>query len=146
MRQGPERHRSTGLNRREFLGVGALPLAAGLAAKDFGAKSTGTEHKMKTMQSAQATVRVGLVGAGGIVQRAQLPNFRQIPGCEVVAVANRSLASSQRAFPTLFDFGSPPQVPEAFRPTCHIFYGMRVMEIDDGLPKWSGHKDKSPLL
>ena len=96
MRQGPERHRSTGLNRREFLGVGALPLAAGLAAKDFGAKSIGTEHKMKTMQSAQAIVRVGLVGAGGIVQRAQLPNFRQIPGCEVVAVANRSLASSQR--------------------------------------------------
>jgi len=36
------------------------------------------------------------VGAGGIVQRAQLPNFRQIPGCEVVAVANRSLASSRR--------------------------------------------------
>ena len=96
MRQGPEKHRSTGLNRREFLGVGALPLAAGLAAKDFGAKSTGTEHKMKTMQSAQAIVRVGIVGAGGIVQRAQLPNFRQIPGCEVVAVANRSLASSQR--------------------------------------------------
>ena len=96
MRQGPERHRSTGLNRREFLGVGALPLAAGLAAKDFGAKSTGTKHKMKTMRSAQAIVRVGIVGAGGIVQRAQLPNFRQIPGCEVVAVANRSLSSSQR--------------------------------------------------
>ena len=96
MRQGPERHRSTGLNRREFLGVGALPLAAGLAAKDFGAKSIGTGHKTKTTQSAQAVVRVGLVGAGGIVQRAQLPNFRQIPGCEVVAVANRSLASSRR--------------------------------------------------
>ncbi len=101
MSQGPERHRSTGLNRREFLGVGALPLAAGLAAKDFGAKSIGTEHKiaghkMKTKQSAQAVVRVGLVGAGGVVQRAQLPNFRRIPGCEVVAVANRSLASSQR--------------------------------------------------
>ncbi len=81
MTEGPEKPRSTGLNRREFLGVGALPLVAGLAAKDFGA---------------QATVRVGLIGAGGIVQRAQLPNFRQIPGCEVVAVANRSLASSQR--------------------------------------------------
>ena len=96
MRRGPERHRNTGLNRREFLGVGALPLAAGLAGKDFGTKSIGAEHKMKTMQSAQAVVRVGIVGAGGIVQRAQLPNFRRIPGCEVVAVANRSLASSQR--------------------------------------------------
>ncbi len=69
MRQGPERHGSTGLNRREFLGVGALPLAAGLAATDFGAKSIGTEHEMKTTQSAQTTVRVGLMGAGGIVRR-----------------------------------------------------------------------------
>ena len=50
------------------------------------------------------------------------------------------------AFPTLFDFRAPQRVPEAFRPTCHIFYRMRVMEIDDGLPKWSGHKDKSTLL
>ena len=46
------------------------------------------------------------------------------------------------AFPTLFDFGAPPQVPRAFRPTCHIFYGMRVIDIDDELPKWSGHKDE----
>lgn len=50
------------------------------------------------------------------------------------------------AFPTLFDFGAPPKVPEAFKPTCHIFYAVRVMEIDDGLPKWSGHKDRSTLL
>jgi len=50
------------------------------------------------------------------------------------------------AFPTLFDFGVPPEVPDAFRPTCHIFYRMRVTDIADGLPKWSGHKDKSTLL
>ena len=50
------------------------------------------------------------------------------------------------AFPTLFDFGVPPRVPEAFNPSCHIFYGMRVMDFDDGLPKWSGHKDRSRLL
>jgi len=50
------------------------------------------------------------------------------------------------AFPTLFDFGTPPEVPEAFRPTCHIFYGMRVMDIADELPKWSGHKDESTRL
>ena len=50
------------------------------------------------------------------------------------------------AFPTLFDFGAPPQVPEAFRPNCHIFYSMRVIDIVDELPKWSGHKDKSRLL
>jgi hypothetical protein len=50
------------------------------------------------------------------------------------------------AFPTLFDFGVPARVPEAFKPTCHIFYGARVMDVDDGLPKWSGHKGQSTLL
>ena len=50
------------------------------------------------------------------------------------------------AFPTLFDFGAPPRVPDAFKPTCHIFYGMRVMDVSDGLPKWSGHKDRSTVL
>ena len=50
------------------------------------------------------------------------------------------------AFPTLFDFGNPPVVPEAFQPSCHIFYGMRVFDVIDGLPKWSGHKDRSSLL
>lgn len=50
------------------------------------------------------------------------------------------------AFPSLFDFGSPPQVPEAFRPSCHIFYGSRVIHVDDGLPKWEGHKDRSRRL
>ena len=34
----------------------------------------------------------------------------------------------------------------AFRPTCHIFYGMRVIDVIDGLPKWSGHKGQSTLL
>lgn len=50
------------------------------------------------------------------------------------------------AFPTLFDFGHPPVVPDAFRPTCHIFYGMRVVDIQDDLPKWSGHKHRSARL
>ncbi len=50
------------------------------------------------------------------------------------------------AFPTLFDFGAPPEVPESIKPTCHIFYDMRVMDMDDGLPKWSAHKDASIRL
>lgn len=50
------------------------------------------------------------------------------------------------AFPSLFEFGVPPEIPEAFKPTCHIFYGMRVIDIDDALPKWSGHKDRSELV
>ncbi|MCG8546828.1 MAG: GFA family protein [Alphaproteobacteria bacterium] len=47
------------------------------------------------------------------------------------------------AFPSLFDFGAPPKVPAAFKPTCHIFYGSRVFDMNDGLPKWAGHKDVS---
>ena len=50
------------------------------------------------------------------------------------------------AFPSLFDFGHPPQVPASFKPTCHIFYATRVMDMPDDLPKWSGHKNKSILL
>ena len=71
--------------------------------------------------------------------------------CKVACAVCGSLVADEGrnmwlAFPTLFDFGSPPQVPNAFRPTCHIFYGTRVMECGDGLPKWSGHKEQSTLL
>jgi len=48
------------------------------------------------------------------------------------------------AFPTLFDFGG--KVPDSFKPSCHIFYGARVMDMNDGVPKWSGHKNYSTLL
>ncbi len=47
------------------------------------------------------------------------------------------------AFPSLFDFET---VPTAFQPSAHIFYSSRVMDVDDGLPKWSGHKGKSRLV
>ena len=50
------------------------------------------------------------------------------------------------AFPTLFEFGAKGEIPEAFRPTCHIFYGQRVVDVDDGLPKWSGHKNASDKI
>lgn len=49
------------------------------------------------------------------------------------------------AFGPLFDFGAPPRVPAAFQPTCHIFYGARVLDVDDGRPKYLGHKGSSPL-
>jgi hypothetical protein len=29
---------------------------------------------------------------------------------------------------------------------CHMFYGQRVMDIPDGLPKWAGLNDKSELI
>jgi len=50
------------------------------------------------------------------------------------------------AFPSLFDFPGQSNVPDKFKPTCHIFYGARIMDIDDDLPKWSGHKNKSKPL
>jgi hypothetical protein len=37
-------------------------------------------------------------------------------------------------------------MPDDFKGKCHIFYGRRSMDIVDGLPKWSGHKDSSELL
>ncbi len=50
------------------------------------------------------------------------------------------------AFPTLFDFGSSAVVPDSFKPSCHIFYGQRVIAICDNLPKWTGHKNHSARL
>ena len=76
------------LNRREFLSVGAVPLAAAARA------DRGADRERSTRQ-ARGTVRVGLIGAGANVQEVQIPGFRAISGCEIVAVANRSLSSSQ---------------------------------------------------
>ncbi len=50
------------------------------------------------------------------------------------------------AFPTLFDFGQDTGTPDSFKPTCHLFYGQRVNDISDNLPKWSGHKNHSARL
>nr|WP_321402065.1 GFA family protein [uncultured Desulfobacter sp.] len=75
----------------------------------------------------------------------------RIPPCKVrCGKCGTPIADEGRrmwlAFPSLFDFGYPVEVPEAFRPTCHLFYGSRVFEIQDNLPKWSGHKNHSELL
>ena len=75
----------------------------------------------------------------------------RIQPCKVSCARCHSLIADEGrnmwlAFPSLFDFGSSQKVPESFKPTCHIFYGSRVMDINDNLPKWSGHKDLSALL
>lgn len=49
-------------------------------------------------------------------------------------------------FPSLFDFGELSGVPETFKPTCHIFYSSRRLDMNDGLPKWSGHKHHSERM
>ena len=49
-------------------------------------------------------VRIGIIGAGGFTRRRLLPNFLATDGIEVVAVANRSLASAERV---AAEFGIP---------------------------------------
>jgi len=48
-------------------------------------------------------------------------------------------------FPTLIDFKSREE-KRLFDPTCHIFYGSRVVDILDGKPKWSGINEHSKRL
>lgn len=50
------------------------------------------------------TLRVGFVGLGGICRQRHVPGLKRIPGVEIVAVANRSRASSERA---AAEFGIP---------------------------------------
>lgn len=81
-----------GVNRREFLAAGAIPLAA--AALTPATKSMPRGGSVSP--SRQDVVRVGLIGAGANVRNVQIPGFRRMPECEIIAVANRSLESSQR--------------------------------------------------
>ncbi|BBM85057.1 GFA family protein [Candidatus Uabimicrobium amorphum] len=81
----------------------------------------------------------------------ELHKHERILPCKVSCKKCKTLIADEGrnmwlAFPSLFDFGSPPRIPEKFRPTCHIFYGMRSMDVEDGATKWSGHKNKSQRL
>ena len=84
-------------------------------------------------------------------RHAQQPLAQRRLPCKVACAACGTLIADEGrrmwlAFPSLFDFGLPPLVPEAFRPTCHIFYAQRVLDMQDGLPKWAGHKEQSECL
>lgn len=80
-----------------------------------------------------------------------LGRHERLPPCKVrCSACGTPIADEGRnmwlAFPTLFELGTPPTVPDTFRPSCHIFYDLRVVDVDDGLPKWSGHKERSTRL
>ena len=109
MSEKPDGHETPGLKRREFLSVGALPLAAALGSVKLGGAGTpndpgklavsekaGGPEKPGSTQSVQNVIRIGLIGAGANIRGVQIPGFQRIEGCEIVAVANRSLESSQR--------------------------------------------------
>ena len=48
-------------------------------------------------------------------------------------------------FPTLIKFKSEEE-KKRFKPKMHMFYSQRVIDIPDGLPKWSGINKKSDLI
>jgi predicted dehydrogenase len=80
------------LKRREFLSAAALPVAAALAPSALVA-----QQRRSTPRAADGPIRVGIIGAGGIVTSTHVPGLKRQPGVELVAVANRSLESSRRA-------------------------------------------------
>ncbi|KAJ5182435.1 hypothetical protein N7492_000051 [Penicillium capsulatum] len=53
-------------------------------------------------------------------------------------------------FPQLIELrGSPDEQRkqrEMFKPTCHIYYEQRMLDVPDGLPKWSQMDGSSQLL
>lgn len=48
-------------------------------------------------------------------------------------------------FPTLVKFAGKEE-RERFMPQCHMFYTQRVVDVKDGLPKWTGMNGKSELI
>jgi len=83
------------VERREFLSASAAPLAAAAVGGDRALAQPVASARSRARQT-QEVVRVGLIGAGANVQDVQIPGFRRLAGVEILAVANRSLASSQR--------------------------------------------------
>lgn len=49
-------------------------------------------------------------------------------------------------FPTLIEGINTDEGREAFKAQCHMFYPERVVDIRDGLPKFQGLSDQSPLV
>ncbi|HIF87266.1 MAG TPA: Gfo/Idh/MocA family oxidoreductase [Gammaproteobacteria bacterium] len=89
MSEDPEMSKHSKIKRRDFLSAAALPLAAAVVPASLTAQDNAAF-------SAPERVRVGIIGAGANVRGVQIPGFQRISGCEIVAVANRSLQSSQR--------------------------------------------------
>ena len=90
MSDGPDKTGNTKIRRRQFLTATALPIAAALAPSSL------TAQNPRPTSNTRQRIRVGLIGAGANVRSVQIPGFRRIAECELLAVANRSLASSQR--------------------------------------------------
>ena len=119
MADGHDARDSAPVNRRTFLEMGAVPVAAlaggaGLKAAQGPRSNTparrGGAPASRPADGAQdgphLPIRIGLIGAGENVRDVMIPAFRRIPECQLVAVANTSLASSRRVA-TEFDIPRP---------------------------------------
>ena len=96
------------VNRRDVLSAAALPLAAALAPGVLSAQERKPAARPKA-----GKIRVGIIGAGGVVSSVQVPGLRKMPNVEIVAVANRSLDSSKRAAAEL-------SIPQAYADWQHL--------------------------
>ncbi len=94
------------VGRREFLGLGVLPVAATLGASAASLQPAPGPRSTGAQTSPPTPVRLGIIGAGENVRDVMIPAFRRIPECQLVAVANTSLASSQRVA-TQFNIPKP---------------------------------------
>ena len=89
-----EVNKTTKIKRRTVLKSAAIPLVASFTSRPLTAQNSVIGRK----------IRVGIIGAGANVRNVQLAGFRAIAECEVAAVANRTLQSSQRV---ASEFGIP---------------------------------------
>ena len=96
------------VNRRDVLSAAALPLAAALVPSALSAQERKPAARPKA-----GKIRVGIIGAGGVVSSVQVPGLRKMPNVEIVAVANRSLDSSKRAAAEL-------SIPQAYADWQHL--------------------------
>jgi predicted dehydrogenase len=106
MADSSDRPDATAVGRRQFLELGVLPVAATLGAGAAVAEAAQGTRAIGAPKAAPGIVRIGIIGAGENVRDVMIPAFRRIPECQLVAVANTSLASSQRVA-TQFDIPKP---------------------------------------
>jgi predicted dehydrogenase len=91
MSEEPRDERRLKLRRRDFLSAAAAPVAAALAP------SALLAQQRDSAAAGGDRIRVGIIGAGGIVSSVHVPGLKRQAGVDLVAVANRSLESSRRA-------------------------------------------------
>lgn len=70
--------------------------AAAAAAADLAHPAKTKASRGTLPPPGPARLRVGIVGAGGIVRQRHLPGLARIPGVEIIAVSNSSYESAQR--------------------------------------------------